>query len=270
MKYLQNLHTHSIYDDGKDSPEEMVLTAIEKGFSSIGFSGHSHYAPYIYSMTPENTLVYKAEIARLKEKYKEKIDIYCGLEMEMVSDNDLTGYDYVIGSVHYTDCNGTPICLDLNIRQVHQAIDDYFGGDGMAYARAYYKTLAQLPQYGSFDIVGHFDLITKFTEITDLFDVNSKEYLTAARECAEALAGKIPYFEVNTGAMARGWRKTPYPALPIMKMLKELGFGAIISSDCHVREKLDCGFDVAAELLREAGFTEQFILTERGFAPIPL
>ena len=40
MKPIQNLHTHSTYCDGADTPEEMIETALEKGFTSIGFSGH--------------------------------------------------------------------------------------------------------------------------------------------------------------------------------------------------------------------------------------
>ena len=38
----QNLHTHSTFCDGKDTPEEMILRAIELGFNSIGFSGHAN------------------------------------------------------------------------------------------------------------------------------------------------------------------------------------------------------------------------------------
>ena len=38
----QNLHTHTVYCDGNDTPEEMVLTAIEKHFDILGFSGHGH------------------------------------------------------------------------------------------------------------------------------------------------------------------------------------------------------------------------------------
>ena len=40
MNSLQNLHQHTVFCDGKDTPEEVVLTAIEKGFCGIGFSGH--------------------------------------------------------------------------------------------------------------------------------------------------------------------------------------------------------------------------------------
>ncbi|NLB34196.1 MAG: histidinol phosphate phosphatase, partial [Tissierellia bacterium] len=33
-----NLHTHSFYCDGKNSPEEMVLAAIKNNFNSLGIS----------------------------------------------------------------------------------------------------------------------------------------------------------------------------------------------------------------------------------------
>ena len=45
MNSLQNLHTHTTYCDGKDTPEEMVLEGLERGFHSIGFSIHS-YVPH--------------------------------------------------------------------------------------------------------------------------------------------------------------------------------------------------------------------------------
>ena len=39
MKNLQNLHTHTTFGDGKDTPEEMVVEAINKGFTyfEIGY-----------------------------------------------------------------------------------------------------------------------------------------------------------------------------------------------------------------------------------------
>ena len=47
MSYLQNLHTHSTYCDGKDTPEEIINAALDMGFDSVGFSSHSymHYSP---------------------------------------------------------------------------------------------------------------------------------------------------------------------------------------------------------------------------------
>ena len=65
MQNLQNLHTHSTFCDGFDTPEEMVNIAIEKGFDSIGFSGHS-YMQYSknYSMSLENTKEYITDVNR--------------------------------------------------------------------------------------------------------------------------------------------------------------------------------------------------------------
>ncbi len=37
---IANFHTHTVFCDGRNTPEEVVLSAIEKGFSAIGFSGH--------------------------------------------------------------------------------------------------------------------------------------------------------------------------------------------------------------------------------------
>ena len=38
-----NFHTHTTFCDGKDTPEQMVLAAIQKGFSALGFSGHAYF-----------------------------------------------------------------------------------------------------------------------------------------------------------------------------------------------------------------------------------
>ncbi len=270
-EYKQNLHTHTTFCDGADTPEQMVLAAIEKDFDSIGFSGHSTL-PYseISTVTLESTALYKKEIARLKKKYEGVIEIFCGLEFDMYSDDDLSGLDYVIGSVHYIDC-GDSICpMDRNLDMVKKLIDEKFGGSGIEYAKKFYSELSRLPEYGRFDIIAHFDLLAKHSENEALFDEDSREYRDAAISAAEALAGKIPFFEVNTGAISRGYRTTPYPSPFILKELKRLGFGAIISSDCHNKNYLDCHFEESRELLRSCGFRELYFLGKDGFFPTKL
>ena len=113
----------------------------------------------------------------MKSLYKDKIKVFCGLEFDMYSEIDLAGYDYLIGAVHYLKCENELIGLDRSQNVVKMVIDKYFGGDGMKYAKEYYKTLAKLPEYGKFDIIGHFDLITKHSDNVIFFDENSKEWM---------------------------------------------------------------------------------------------
>ena len=273
MKNLQNLHTHSTYCDGKDTPEEMIECALKKGFSAIGFSGHScmpySEMPEIAMSIPE-TEEYKKEIKVLKKKYAGKIDIFLGLEFDMYSNTELLGYDYLIGSLHYLKIDNDYAGFDRNAEIVKQIIDKYFKGDGIGFCREYYRQLAELPKYGKFDILGHIDIITKNCEKTSLFDMESKKYLDAAFEAIDSLSGKIPLFEVNTGAITRGYRTTPYPTKSLLKELKRKGFGAVITSDCHDAHYLDCGFEDARKLLAECGFSEKYILTNNGFVAVEL
>lgn len=62
MSHKQNLHIHTTYADGKDNPEALVLEAISRGFTSIGFSEHTYmpFSSYPYQMTVEDMANYKA------------------------------------------------------------------------------------------------------------------------------------------------------------------------------------------------------------------
>ena len=272
MRYLQNLHTHSTFCDGNDDCEATVQKAIEIGFTSLGFSGHSHcdYIKSKSSMTKENTLAYKKEIARLQEKYKEKIEIFCGLEFDQYSDDDRQGYDYIIGANHYLKLGSEFVGFDRNAETVRGVINDYFGGDGLRFAKEYYRQLAELPNYGNFDIVGHFDLIAKNCELATLFDESSKQYRAYALDCLYALKEKIPVFEINTGAMARGYRTTPYPNPFILEAMAKAGVGIVLGSDCHDKEFLACGFDKSIELCKACGVKELQIFTKGGFKSVAL
>lgn len=271
MNTLQNLHQHTTFCDGQNTPEEVVQEAIRKGFGAIGFSGHCYmpFAEY-YCMSLETTKKYREEIARLKEKYGKEIDVFCGIEFDPSCPERPEGYDYVIGSVHGLDIGGVFYEFDGVVEHFQKMIDEHFAGDGLSFAQAYYRQLAKLPEYGTCDIIGHFDLVTKHRDRVQLFDSECKAYRTAAIEAAEALAGKIPCFEVNTGAIARGRRTTPYPDPFIIKEMKRLGFGAVISSDCHQKHLMDCYFEEAKQLLKQCGYTQQHILTKDGFVPVPL
>lgn len=270
MREKQNLHTHSSYCDGKDTPEELVLYAINKGFSSIGFS--SHISPKdcrIFGYT-SNLNGYIKEIQRLQLEYGDKIKIYLGAEKDAYSSVESSAFQYVIGSVHMSIQNNVPIFFDHDIELCKKAIIEVFDGDVIKYIQAYYDTVASLPNRFDFQIVGHFDVITKFNDREKLFDSSDKIYKNIALEALHTIIKKVNVFEVNTGAMARGFRTTPYPEIFLLKEIKRLGGNLIITSDCHDKNKLDYGFDTTTELLKSIGYRETLILEDNGFKEVPL
>ncbi len=270
--YKQNLHTHTYFCDGRNSPEEIVLAAIEKNFDSLGFSGHSHisFSSDVVGMTLPDTQKYRQEVKRLQEKYAGAIDLYCGLEVEMYSQVDTSDYDYLIGSVHCLQVDGQYMEFDRDAGTVEEIICRYFDGNGMKYARAYYEALSTLPEYGKFDFIGHFDIVAKHSEKYDFFDTESPRYLQYAFDAVDALKGKIGMFEFNTGAIARGYRTTPYPSIPILKRLLESGFLPIVTSDCHSKDMLDCYFMECLDMLEYCGAKERCILSKDGFRTVAL
>ncbi len=272
MKYLQNLHTHSTFCDGKHTPEEMVRFAIDKGFSSLGFSSHSaSWRPdrNLAEWLPKN-VCYREEVNRLREAYRDNIEIYLGLEVEAGVDFDLSEYDYLIGAVHLLRAGDGYFEVDSSLERTKWGIERYFGGSGIDYAVSYYRQLAEMPSFGNFDIVAHFDLITKFSEREVLFDESDPRYMRAALDAMDALEGKIPFFEVNTGAISRAYRSSPYPSIALLREFLRRDFGVVVTTDCHNGEYLDCHYRESLELLRAVGFRERYILTKDGFCAISL
>lgn len=240
----QDYHMHTTFCDGNNSAEEMVHAAMEKGMTEIGFSGHSH-TPFDESwcMSVENTERYRQEIARLREKYAGQISILCGVEQDFYSDMPTDGYDYVIGSVHYMCVDGDYIPVDESAEILRQAAQRYFGGDLYALAETYFTAVGQVWEKTGCDIIGHFDLITKFNEGGCVFDESHPRYVKAWQAAADRLLQGNALFEINTGAVSQGYRTTPYPAAPIREYLAERGARFILSSDSHNTGSLCFGFD---------------------------
>ncbi len=235
-----DLHVHTVFSDGKNTPEEMVLAAMEKGFDYIGFSDH---APMNFDdgcAMPEAKLSeYAAEILRLKEKYKGRITIYLGMEMDSLSPLPALPLDYTIGSVHYLEMpDGHHVSIDWTAEKLKQGADAYFGGDPYAIVEAYYERVASMAQALRPSIIGHFDLITKFQEQSPLFDEQHPRYVAAWQKAVDAILPHCTLFEINTGAMARGYRTSPYPSPAIQQYILQKGGRFIQNSDSHHRDTL--------------------------------
>lgn len=234
-----NFHTHTTFCDGKDTPEQLVLYAIAQGCPSIGFSGHSYtFFDERYCMSQKGTEEYKECIRQLKIKYADQIQIFLGVEQDYYSTAQTEDYDYVIGSVHYLQKDGVYLPVDESRELQIRAVEEHYNGDFYAYAEHYYQTVADLYQKTHCDIIGHFDLVTKYNDDGSLFDVTHPRYIMAAKRALETLLQTPVTFEINTGGMARGHKSQVYPAPWMLSMLHEAGAKTICTSDCHAKEFL--------------------------------
>ena len=267
----QNLHAHTTCDDGRDTPRAMIEAAIAAGLGSVGLSLHSPM-PFEndWATRPEDVPAFAREMRALQEEYSGRYDVYMGLEWDVLSPRAFEGYDYVIGSVHQLCAGGEIYSVDWKATELRRCVEQGFGGDADETARAYFSQAGALADVPEVDIIGHFDLITKFCEQDPLFDEESGAYRDAAlcalsRVCS---AGKI--VEINTGAISRGHRTTPYPAPFLLKALSRMGGRVTIGADAHRAQDIACAFEQAGELARDCGFKELWILKGKEFVPVSL
>ena len=254
FRVQSNVHTHTTFSDGRDSADEMVRAALALGFHTLGFSDHGHADYDDCSMSIARQTEYRAQIGRLKAVYAGRIDLLLGVEHDWLSPADTAEYDYRIESVHYVSKDGQLWSVDWTRDKFTDATRTLYGGDVYAQCRDYFETVCQSVEGADADILGHIELIMKFNEARDLFDDADPRYLKPALECAELAARSGRLVEINTGAVAKGYRTRPYPGMAMLRRVRECGGRIILSSDCHNSDYLDCAFSEALELARTCGF----------------
>lgn len=267
MNY-SNLHTHTTFSDGVNTIEENVLSAIEKGFISIGISDHSYTTFDLrYCMRPVIIAPYIREIRRVREKYKDQIEVYAGLEYDGYTElTNREDYDYLIGDCHYVKTFDGYHSVDHAKDEQWAAIEKYFNSDPIAYSKAYFETYVACTQQHKPDILGHFDLSAKFGFVNEedpVYKKLSTEALLAAMEVT-------PIVEMNTGAISRKVRMQPYPSIDLLKEIHAHHGMINLSSDSHQKENLDFYFDECVELLKEIGFRSVVMLHKGQFEEFPI
>lgn len=260
---LQNLHCHTTFDDGADTPEAMVLAAERAGLRSLGISLHCPIPGEDDWCCPaERELLFIDTLHALRAQYAGRIELWCGLEYDMrAARRSVPPYDYIIGSCHFL----RGYAVDNTMEDAEALIADFGSADRAA--EAYYVELAALAAMEEISIVGHFDLLTKYDERRRLYDPASPAYRDAAFAAMETLNRADKLFEINTGAISRGWRTTPYPSRELLRHLKSIGGRICICSDAHAAGGIVCGFEDAEALARSCGFTEYWVFDDRGFVP---
>jgi len=100
------IHSHSNWSDGKNTLEQMVVAAIEKGYEYLLISDHSKSAFYANGLKEDRITAQQNQIDELNNKYFPFV-IFKGIECDILYDGELdyqpdilSSFDLVIASVH--------------------------------------------------------------------------------------------------------------------------------------------------------------------------
>lgn len=274
MKKLSNCHTHTNNCDGRSPAHEVVKSAYDAGFVSLGFSGHATMPGECeWCMTEESTKIYNEQLEALKKEYEGKMEILRGIEWDVECPDLKAGeFDYCLGSVHILKGEKGSFDIDHTAQVLQQAVDTLFDGNWLKMAEYYYGRVYDCAVKPFVDVLGHIDLITKFNNDFVQFNEDDKEYQKIALECVDRILEARPdiIFEVNTGAMNRAGKKRPYPAPFILEHMCKKGAKITITSDCHSADTLTFAFEKAVEACLSAGYKETYIIRKDGFEAIEL
>lgn len=246
-----NYHMHTTFDDGKNTIEEMTEAAIAKGFDAIGFSGHG-FTEFDQRYCMKDPAGFIRAVKQAQKTYADRIQIYLGSEEDIFRPVPRGEYQYLISSSHYFHIGDRYYPIDSSPQYFAQCLAA-FGGDPMKLAESYFSTFVPYIRKRKPDIVGHFDLITKFDEQNHQY-LENESYRKLAREALTEALLSDSYFEVNTGAISRGYRSLPYPSEDLLYTLKKEGGKVILSSDSHAAGTIDCYFEEARSMLKDIGF----------------
>lgn len=256
-----NLHTHSIYSDGKSTPREHVEEAIRQGLEKLGFSEHSPL-PFDnnFSVKAEKMPEYIEEIAQLKDEFKDKIEILCGLEADYIPGVSETfavtkekyHLDYLIGGVHLVGHSANPKELWFIDGPKWEIYDEglmkFFGGNIQKAVKCFYDQTNQMIEHEEFDIIAHFDKI-KMHNRDRYFHEDEPWYRKLALETLDLIHQKGLIMEINTRGIYKKRYNGFYPSPWLLEEGFKMGIPVIISSDAHHFSELTLEFDAAEETI---------------------
>lgn len=269
MIYKCNLHTHTQFCDGKCSMEDMTKDAIAKGFDTLGFSPHS-FTHFDTSYCLNDYNAFKQEFLRLKDKYKNDINLMLGIELDAFGSLPDDNFDYVIGSVHYLSVKddflsvfdlqqNKVFALDESKQTFDKLLSDGFGGDMIAVAQNYFDTVVNMVQKTKPTIIGHFDLVSLYGD----FGQVQQKYEQIATDAIKKLAGCGCLVEINANRKFKG-KGGLYPADFLITEFAKNGFDFVLSSDAHVTDSLGYDFDNTIAHLKELGVTRLVSFDKKG------
>lgn len=274
--FLSNYHTHSRYCDGRGEIDDFAGAAIEKNFKYIGFTSHAEL-PFetTWTMKPGVFPLYRRAVLEAKEKFRETLTIFLGLEADYIPGTSSPvsgavkslGLDFVVGSVHFLGdpANSLKWTVDGTRDEFEGGLRHDFGGDIRKLVEQYYERISEMALAHTPDVLGHFDIVKKNNAAGAYFSEGEKWYRDAVAGALEAVRRSGCVMEVNTGGIFRKTSCALYPSEWILAECKKLKIPLTVNSDAHWPEAIDGQYFETFRVMRDAGIESYWQFTGPGW-----
>lgn len=247
-----DFHIHTCFSgDSEANVDAVIQSAIAKGIKYMAITDHNDYQfeNGIFELDVEK---YFDFMSKKKLEYKDQINlsvgIECGLEPKYADRInkllDSYNFDFVIGSSHVINGRDPYYKEYFENRPVHDAMVEYLE-----------SIIENITIFDNFDVYGHLDYMMRYAPVSPeekRYDYN--EYGELFDTILTKLISKNKGIEINTSPLRSGLADTN-PNIQVIKKYKELGGQIItIGSDSHKPEDVGTNFDIAIDMLKDAGF----------------
>ena len=267
-----DVHVHTdASSDSKTKLDDQIARAVRMGMKYLCITDHQDYDYpewYCTYQINENADIgaYLSDLQEARERWKDRITLLCGIELglqphlapkleALYRDFD---FDMTIGSTHLYEGRDTE---DQSL---------YEGRSKEASIRAYFEAeLENLRVCHCWDTVGHLDYVLRDIPGKNE-DFSYEKYADIIDELLKLIISRGKAMELNTKSLVVGMRASS-PDLDVFRRYRELGGRLVtLGSDAHFPERIGACFDIAADILKEAGFSEYCVFRKHEPLFLPL
>lgn len=249
---MLDYHVHSEFSVDCETPmAASCLAAIAAGVTEIAFTDHLDHEPADPGFGYYRPDDYLRTVEAIRQEFAGRLTVLAGVEVDFNEriaspvERFLTSYgasyDFVIGSVHYTESG--ELIFPRYFRG--RSLDDIFV--------PYLRQVKLAADTGWFDTIGHLDLPKRYAPPATHGAYDPLSYRELLEPVFAALIARGMSFEINTS----GLRQTPRTSMPgpaVVRWYVEAG-GSLITTgtDSHTAETIGAGLAKSLRMLQLCG-----------------
>jgi len=239
--------------------EEYAALALQRNLKGIVVTCHNPTPHnWWHCMACDRQPEYLESIESARRAFAGSVDVLPGIEADWLPDMEdwlreelpKQPYSHVLGSLH---------------PQTEAYRKIFWKGDPLEYAKAYFDNLGRSAECGLFDTLSHPDLVKNETPKT----WNVQDVWHEIERALDRVAATGVAMELNTSGLLKSIPEMN-PGPEILAAMAKRDIPVVVGSDAHSPTRVADNWELAYDLLRDAGFSQVSYFTHRERHDVPL